>query len=316
MRPFALADVEDLWLRWNFDPVLVLGIVALVVAYWYVQGPLRRRYAGADEVDPRQPALFAVGMAVFIFALMSPLDAIGDDYLFSVHMVQHMLLCVVVPPLWVLATPRWALEALLRRPGVLPVARLLTNPIVAFAFFNGDLWLWHLPALYDATLTHEPLHVLEHLTFVATALLFWMPVLSPAPALRQLSPGASILYLFVACQPMVALGALLTFSAAPLYHPYVVAPRIWGSTALGDQQLGGLIMWLPSNIPYLAALSVLFFRWVSEQDRRERAAAGEFDALDGFDEQAQPGMEPADVTIATLEAKPTAASDTAARAPG
>ena len=285
------ADIEGLWLRWNFDPLLVLGIAAAIAGYWLVIGPLRRRYGWAETVNPRQPALFAIGMVVLIFALVSPLDAISDNYLFSAHMVQHMLLAVVVPPLWVLSVPGWALDALLRVRGVRPAARFLTNPIVAFALLNGDLWLWHVPTLYDATLANEQLHVFEHLTFIGFGLLFWLPVLSTTPALRQLSLGASILYLFVACQPMVALGALLTFSATPLYHPYVVAPRLWGSTALGDQQLGGLIMWLPSTIPYLTVLSVIFFRWVGEQDRRERAAAGEFDDEEALSEQA------ADLTI-------------------
>jgi putative membrane protein len=271
------ADIEGLWLRWNLDPILILGLAGLSVGYWLLLGPLRKRYGWAAEVDPRQPALFTIGMALVIVALVSPLDAISDDYLFSAHMIQHMLLAVVVPPIWVLSLPGWGIEALLRVRGVRPVARLLTNPIVAFALLNADIWIWHAPALYDATLVNVQLHIFEHLSYVALGVLFWLPVLSRAPALRQLSLGASVLYLFVACQPMVALGALLTFSSAPLYHPYVVAPRLWGSTPLGDQQLGGLIMWLPSTIPYLAALSAIFFSWVGEQDRRERAAAGESD---------------------------------------
>jgi cytochrome c oxidase assembly factor CtaG len=100
--------------------------------------------------------------------------------------------------------------------------------------------------------------------------------MSPTPAIPRMSKAFAILYLFVGCQPMVALGALLTFAAQPLYQPYVDAPRVWGLSPLGDQQLGGLIMWLPSNIPYLIALSVIFFQWVSERDQAERAAAGEF----------------------------------------
>jgi putative membrane protein len=195
-------------------------------------------------------------------------------------MIQHMLLAVVVPPLWVLSLPRWAIDLALRVRGGRPVALFLTSPIVAFALLNADIWIWHAPALYDATLVNLQLHILEHLSYLVLGVLFWLPVLSPAPVLRQLSLGASVLYLFVACQPMVALGALLTFSSVPLYHPYVVAPRLWGSTPLGDQQLGGLIMWLPSTIPYLAALSAIFFSWVGEQDRREREAAGEFNEFE------------------------------------
>lgn len=281
MPHFALAaDIEGLWLRWSLDPILLLGLAALSVGYWLLIGPLRRHYGWGDAVDPRQPALFTIGMVIVTFALVSPLDTIGDDYLFSAHMIQHMLLAVVVPPIWVLSLPGWAIDLALRVRGVRPVALFLTNPIVAFALLNADIWIWHAPALYDATLVNLQLHILEHLSYLLLGVLFWLPVLSPAPALRQLSLGASVLYLFVACQPMVALGALLTFSSVPLYHPYVVAPHLWGSTPLGDQQLGGLIMWLPSTIPYLAALSAIFFSWVGEQDRREREAAGEFDELE------------------------------------
>src|SRR5579884_4198093 len=140
----AAEDLGNIWLAWNFDPLLALGTAAFVALYFYALGPLRRRYGWAESVDRGQVALFLVGTAVWAFALMSPLDALGDDYLFSAHMVQHMLIAVVAPPLWLLGTPEWMLAPLFRRRGVLAVARFFTNPIVAFALFNGDLWLWHL----------------------------------------------------------------------------------------------------------------------------------------------------------------------------
>lgn len=276
----ASEAADSLWLRWNLDPVLWLGIALFVGAYFYALGPLRRRYHWSESVDRAQVGYFLMGTVIFAAALLSPLDALGDTYLFSAHMIQHMLISVVVPPLWLLGTPEWMLAPLFRSPAVVRVARVVTHPVVAFGLFNGMLWVWHAPALYDAALSNEGLHALEHLIFTATGVLFWWPVLSPVRALPRISRGFGILYLFLGCQPMVALGALLTFAAQPLYHPYVVAPPIWGSTPLGDQQLGGLIMWLPTNIPYLLGLSVLFFRWVNEHDRAERTAAGEFDAFD------------------------------------
>jgi putative membrane protein len=265
-----------LWLRWNLDPLLLLGIALFAAAYLYGIGPYRRR-RGLPPVSGWRVAAFDAGTVIFALALVSPLDTISDDYLFSAHMIQHMLIALVAPPLWLLGTPGWLLEPLFHRPAVARVARLLTNPIVAFALFNGDLWLWHIPPLYDATLQSEAVHVFEHLTFVGTAVLFWWAVLSPVRAVPRIAPGFGVLYLFIACQPMVALGALLTFASVPLYQPYVDAPRLWGSTPLGDQQLGGLIMWLPSTAPYLIGASILFFRWVGIQDHAERTAAGEFD---------------------------------------
>lgn len=277
LRLLHAADPGSLWLTWNLDPVLLVGIALLVSAYCYALGPLRRRYGWADSVPRGQVALFFVGTALFALALISPLDTLGDEYLFSAHMVQHMLIAVVVPPLWLLGTPEWMLAPLLRRPRVLRVARWLTLPAVAFALFNFDLWIWHVPTLYDATLANAAIHIFEHLTFVVTGVLFWWPIVSPVRALPRIAPGVGILYLFLGCQPMVVLGALLTFAPQPLYAPYVAAPRLWGTTAIGDQQLGGLIMWLPTSIPYLLGLSVLFFKWVGIRDRIERGEAGEFD---------------------------------------
>lgn len=278
-----LADVarstDSLWLQWNLDPTLVLGIALIIGAYFYALGPLRRKYNWAETVDTRQVAYFVAGTIILILALDSPLDTLGDEYLFSAHMVQHMLISIVVPPLWLLGTPEWMLAPLFKHANVTRIMRWVTYPVVAFGLFNADLWLWHAPALYDATLANEYVHIFEHLTFIVFGVLFWWPILSPVRQIPRISKGFGVLYLFMACQPMVALGALLTFAAHPLYQPYVVAPRIWGSTPLGDQQLGGLIMWLPTNIPYVIGLSVLFFGWVAEQDQKERTAAGEFDEL-------------------------------------
>jgi putative membrane protein len=263
------------WFTWNLDPILWLGIVGFVAAYFYAIGPLRRRYSLGPPATSRQIAYFLLGTITLAVALVSPLDFISDHYLFSAHMIQHMLLVVVAPPLWLLGTPGWLLAPLFRREPVRQFTRVITNPIVAFLALNVDLYLWHLPPLYSAALTNEALHIVEHLMYITLGVLFWWVVLSPVEEAPRVSRGVAIIYLFLACQPMVLLGALLTFAPAPVYAPYVAAPRITSLSPLTDQQLGGLIMWLPSNIPFLIALSVFFFTWVSEQDRAERLAAGE-----------------------------------------
>ncbi len=273
----GLDPSTPLWLAWNLEPSLIIGFAALLGLYFYAAGPLRRRFGWAAHVDARQTFAFVAGVAVLILGLMSPLDILGDEYLFSAHMVQHTLIALVAPPLLLLGTPGWMIEPLLANAVVRRVARWLAHPVVAFGLFNADLWLWHAPGLYDATLENELVHIFEHLTFIGFGVIFWLPILSPTPLIPRISRMFGVLYLFLACQPMVALGALLTFATAPIYQPYVFAPRIWGINPLADQQLGGLIMWLPTNIPYLIGLSVLFFRWVGDQDRTERAAAGEFE---------------------------------------
>jgi putative membrane protein len=284
MIPVTLAQTAQLadalpnfWLTWTLDPVLLFNLTAFLGLYLVAIGPARRRWRLGERVSRTQIVYFVAGWAVLALSLVSPLDRLGDEYLFSAHMIQHMLIAVVAPPLLLLGIPEWLANLLLRNVGVRTVVRWLANPIVAFGVFQADLWLWHAPALYDLTLANDTVHVTEHLTFLIFGVLFWLPILSPTPLIPRISRGFAILYLFVGCQPMVALGALITFASTPLYTPYIEAPRVWGLSPLGDQQLGGLIMWLPTNIPYLIALSAAFFLWVGEQDRAERRAAGEFD---------------------------------------
>ena len=273
----VFADATPLWLAWNLSPTLIIGLGLLIGGYLYAVGPLARRERWPERASRRQIVAFLSGAAVLVLALLSPLDALGDTYLFSAHMVQHLLIAIVAPPLLLLGVPAPLWERIVRGPYARGALRGLAHPAVAFGLFNADLWLWHVPALYDATLANESIHIVEHLTFIVFGLIFWLPILGPRNIVARIGKGTSVLYLFLACQPMVALGALLTFAAQPFYAPYVHAPRLWGTTALGDQQLGGLIMWLPSNAPYLIALSVLFFQWVGDHDQAERAASGEYD---------------------------------------
>jgi putative membrane protein len=262
-----LTATQILLTGWNFEPSVILGLLTVSGAYLYAIGPLRLRYGWGDAVPRARVAAFFIGIVVLGFALLSPLDVVGDRYLFSAHMVQHMLLTMAAPPLLLLGTPGWLLRPLLRRDPVLRIARFLTFPAIAFALFNADFWLWHLPSLFDLTLRNSAVHILEHLTFIATAVLAWFPILSPLPELPRLPRPAQLLYLFLSCQPMVVLGALLTFASQPLYAPYVAAPRLFGISAASDQQLGGLIMWIPGNFVYILAMSIVFFLWIEEQGR-------------------------------------------------
>ncbi len=158
-------------------------------------------------------------------ALVSPLDELGDEYLFSAHMVQHLLITVVVPPLWLVGTPGWLVKIFLQQPMTSQVLRTLTKPPIAFFLFSVVFAGWHLPALYDLTLTNENIHILEHLMFMATAVLNWWPLLNPLPEeMPRLSFGSQILYMFANCQVMVVLGALLFFISQPIYTPLSDCP--------------------------------------------------------------------------------------------
>jgi putative membrane protein len=269
----TMVDIDlNFWLtQWNWQPSIIIGTVIVLGLYFYAVGLLRKPYTLIDGVKKSQVISFWLGILVIFFALVSPIDEIGDKYLFSMHMVQHLFLTIVGPPLLLLGTPEVLLKPILRNRLVFRIAKVLTYPFLAFFLFNADFWLWHAPPLYDATLTNQNLHILEHLTFIVFAVIYWWPIFSPMKEdLPRLSIGGQVLYLFFSGMPVVALGAGLTF-APPLYAPYIYAPRIWGLSAATDQQLGGLIMWIPGNIIFIAIVSVLFIRWMQQQEAKQRA---------------------------------------------
>jgi len=262
----------NFWLtQWNWQPSIIIGTTIVLGSYLYAVGLLRKPSALIDGVKQSQVVSFWLGILVIFFALVSPIDEIGDRYLFSMHMVQHLFLTIIGPPLLLLGTPEVLLKPIIRNRLVFPIAKVLTHPFLAFFLFNADFWLWHAPSLYNATLTNQNLHILEHLTFIVFAVIYWWPIFSPMKEdLPRLSIGGQVLYLFLSGMPVVALGAGLTF-APPLYTPYINAPRIWGLSAATDQQLGGLIMWIPGNILYIGIVSVLFIRWLQQQEAKQRA---------------------------------------------
>ncbi|HET8913166.1 MAG TPA: cytochrome c oxidase assembly protein [Ktedonobacteraceae bacterium] len=262
----------DFWLNnWHWSPSVIIGILLIVGFYLYAVGPWRKRHRPEEELPSWRPFVFVLGFAIIFLALVSPLDELGDTYLFSAHMVQHLCLTLIAPPLLLLGTPAWLLEPVFAYKPLYRIARGLTYPAVAFLLFNFDFWLWHAPPLYNATLENEGIHILEHLTFIILAVINWWPIFSPMPQeskLGRLPLGGQILYLFLSGMPVVALGAGLTFFP-PLYAPYLSVPRIWGISAASDQQLGGLIMWVPGNIVYILIMSVLFIRWMQNQEAKQ-----------------------------------------------
>lgn len=253
--------------QWTWEPSVIIGIVLFVGAYLYGVGPLRRRYGWASTVDPRQVALFLLGNLALFLALVSPLDVLSDDYLFSAHMVQHILLVAIIPPLWLLGTPDWLLRPLFGSPVLIRLGRALTHPAVAFVILNLTFWVWHWPVLYDLAVSEEPVHALQHVTFLVAGVISWWPVLSPVPELPRISPPMQAAYLFAMCQPNVVLGAISVFSRGPLYQAYLDAPRLFDLSPVTDQQIGGLIMWIPGNLIYLVALSIVVLRWLYAGER-------------------------------------------------
>jgi putative membrane protein len=260
----------DFWLTgWLFEPSIVLGLAVLFGCYLAMTGRWRTHFKGSRQLTSGQFAAFTSGILALVIALLSPLDRLGDDYWFSAHMTQHLLLTLVAPPLLLLGTPGWLFEPLRGSPRLLGTARLATNPYTGFILFNFVFALWHVPSWYEAALQSEPIHILEHLTFIGTAMLTWFPILSPTPLLPRLAPPIQVLYQFLQSLPPTALGAIIAFDSSPLYPFYVRAPRLWGLGVMEDQLYAGLVMWIGGALVWLLALTIVFFKWFNREEPME-----------------------------------------------
>lgn len=255
-------------LGWNLAAWLLALLALSAAGYAWGTRQLWRQAGRGRGITELQAAAYALGWLTLVGALVSPLDALGGR-LFSAHMVQHELLMVIAAPLLVVARPlvawTWALPlAQRRRVGRWFQARgwtafwgTLTDPLVAWALHALALWAWHIPAAFDAALVSEPLHILQHVSFLGTALFFWWAVLGHDPRGRY-GPGHSAAYLFTTMMHTGALGALLSLAPTPWYTEYVPRTSALGFDPVEDQQLGGLVMWVPAGLAYVvAALWVL-----------------------------------------------------------
>ena len=268
IRPRPTAPWEP---AWALHPTVLIGTAVLGALYLWGIGPARRRWNLGPPAEGWRVLSFMIGLAVLLASLNGPIHDLSDYYLFWVHMAQHLLLTLVLPPLLLAGLPGWLLEPLLRRPPVRVVGRVLTHPVVAGVLFTAGLAVWHTIAAYDLMMREHGVHVTTHLVFMVTAVLFWWPVMGPGTSLPRLTPGMAMLYLFLAQIPMQILGAIITFADELLYTWYAAAPRTWGLSALEDQKIGGLLMWIIGNLWIWGAMSVLFFQWA----REERGARSE-----------------------------------------
>jgi len=262
-------------LPWSFEPWVLVALA--VSAGLYAVGMLRLwRQAGTGRgVHAGQASAFASGWLVLVLALVTPLDPLGAR-LFSAHMVQHELLMIVAAPLLVLGRPlgvwawalpfegRRALGRFFRRPVWRVGWRAVTGPLSAWGVHAAVLWLWHVPLLFDAALSDAGVHALQHSAFLASALLFWWSVLGAATRKGQ---GVALLSLFTTMVHTGALGALLTLAPTAWYHVYEQTAPALGWSALEDQQLGGLVMWVPAGLVYVICGLALAAGWINGRVR-------------------------------------------------
>lgn len=250
---------------WRFDPLVVVACAAAVVTY-----------AAATRFQDRgRTAYFLGGVVVILIALESPIHTLGDHYLFCAHMLQHLLLLLLAPPLVLLGTPPEIASRALRWKPARLVECTLARPVPAWMIGILTMCLWHIPFLYNITLRNHDIHLLEHTCFLVSAFFFWWPVCSPLQD-RLLSGPLAALYLFAAGVVNCVLGMVLTFAPVGLFPAYLkpmdmygLLPLIrnqWGITPALDQQWGGLIMWVPGCLVYVVAAMAALLRWYNEPD--------------------------------------------------
>jgi len=272
-------------LAWRLDPIPIAGVVLAAAAYGWAVRRAGRRHP-AHRPSRRRTLAFMAGLVTILVALVSPIEAY-EGQLFSVHMVQHMLLELIAAPLLLLGAPitlslraastsgrRWLLGILQSR-----VVHVLSFPLIAWLLFAGVNWGWHFSALYNVALENPPLHYVQHATFLAAALLFWWPIVGLDPSPWRMAYPLRLFYLFLAMPQNSFLGVSL-MSAGQALYPHYLAARSWGPSPLDDQNLGGTVMWVVGDMVFLVAMGLVVVAWARLEDRRTVRLDARLDAAE------------------------------------
>jgi cytochrome c oxidase assembly factor CtaG len=258
---------------WDFEPTVIIGCIALLIAYlWVVRFRMNRK-----------TALFGSGVLLMLLTLIGPLDFLGDNYLFSAHMMEHILLYLAVPPILLLGLPPAPVRSLLSIEFAAKAERFLRRPTIAGLVAVGVMWLWHFPVLYNAALNHEGIHAVEHLSLLVTGTIFFWPIFTPLQS-HRLSPVIGAVYIFTAMSPNMILGILLTFSPLGFYPTYMrssdgtglfrLIRTVWKLDPQSDLNLGGMFMWIIGGLLYFASLLAVISRLYRNPEEWETAEKG------------------------------------------
>ena len=279
--PEVANSIGDFFSSWSFS-----GPQFIVVAFLsltYLVGMLRLQIRSGWQAIPIRKMLYAIGgYAILFFAVAGPPEAFSDDMFFA-HMTQHILIAMVASVLLLAASPMaaylWAMPETVRA-GLAPslaetgwlrrITATFTSPKFALPAFVLTLWGWHVPEAYALAIDNNYAHLAMHLSMFTTSLLFWWPIIGPPPVRFQLTDPQRIIYLILVVTPTAVLAAIITLSNAVIYTSYIDTPHHFTLTPNEDQRIGGLLMWIPGNIIYLATLTTLFLRWFAQEDRKNR----------------------------------------------
>jgi cytochrome c oxidase assembly factor CtaG len=256
---------------WTFAPIVLVSLTAYAVVYT-LRWRRSREQGGARAAGYGRLTLWWLGILGLFLALVSPLDRLGEQFA-TAHMIQHLLLADIVPIAFTLALTKWILRPVTRQiHGIERAAGPFGHPAFGVVAYVAAMWIWHVPALYNAALEHGAVHTLEHLSFAAAGLLYWWHLLSPIRSRMRLSGLGPILYMASTKILVGFLGILLAFAPTLLYDYYDVTGTRWGLTPHEDQQVAGLVMALEQSLVMGVALAYLFFRMLSESEAEEQRA--------------------------------------------
>ena len=251
----------------HFDVWALIGGFAVLYAL-SVRGERARR-PGERVVSRAQLRCFAGGLFVLWLASDWPIHDVAEGYLYSAHMVQHLLLTLVAALLLLAGTPAWMVRNMVGRQGI-RLLRSLSRPVFGLIQFNVVLVLSHWPVVVEATVRHHPLHFVAHAVLLVSAVLMWMPIASQVPEIPRIKPPAQMLYLFMQTIVPTVPASFLTFNDRPLYKIYATFPRLWDISALTDQQAAGLIMKIVGGLYLWLVIAIIFFRWYESEERESR----------------------------------------------
>jgi putative membrane protein len=257
-------------LHWNLTLPALVPIVAYTAIYvWRFRAA--RREAGGRGAGWPQALAFAGSMILLVAAVLSPIDRLGEEYLFSAHMVQHIMLGDLAPLLLLLSLSRVIMRPATRRlMGLERKMGRLANPITFIVIWLVGIYTWHIPALYNGALEHPVIHALEHATFFTAGTLLWWPLIQPVPMRRPLEGTMGLAYIFAAKMSLGVLGLYLTWSTAVAFDYYNHVPRIWNLTAIQDQNVGGAIMMVEQALVLLSVFFLLFVKMLTQSEEAER----------------------------------------------
>ena len=257
--------MQDIWSSWTIYPDIVIGLLLLLGIYLLLSGPLKKNFTVTSiEPKPGQLFLFISGIILFFLTETGPIHDLAEQSSFSMHMLQHVCLTLIIPPLLLGGIPDWMIIPIEKNQWLNKSRKFLSHPLIAFSLFNITFAIWHLPILYELTLKFHAIHIIEHLTFLITSTILWWPILAPIQRFRLNYP-MQIGYIFLIPIAQLIVFGPVTFSSNVIYPHYQITENIWGLSTIEDQQLGGVIMKVGSMIIFLVFLTLIFFSWYSKE---------------------------------------------------